>query len=404
MEKDTTLVFAHTCFYFPGGAERQIVWLAQELAARGIKLRILASDFGEWAIKAFSQKDIEFKTLELNSVSLKLAGYQIKFDGIKPFIQQVPRRTLLQSPQQNILKNMGRKLSDHAKDAKVIVSFGFPSYLWNFFAGQNVILPASGWFCFEPPGMLYRDKIFPHFHKEKINPPAAIVAVEQAAAEFPRLAMTTSSHIKGICEQIYKRKDFIPLYAGLPVPVIESRPSPYNFSFIFSASRLYPEKNYSNLIKGFARLDTKVKLLIGGDGPEKVNLEKLINELNLTEKVILLGQLTDAQLIQHYQHCMMVVFPGLDEPLGLIPIESGFHRKACLVSSQGGPKETVKDGETGRWFNPLDPADIAKIIQEVLDFPQNLRSMGEKAYEYTMSNFTISAFADRFLAVIDKLI
>jgi len=404
MGKIEKLLIVHTCLFSPGGAERQIVWLARELSRRGINLQIIASDFGEWALNDFQQMQAEVKTLQLSNPLSNLAGFRLRFNGLRPLIETVPDRTLKQGQQKAILQEMGLQVYESAAGFDAVVAFGFPSYIWLYLAQQRGEIPPSAWFCFEPPGMFYRDKIFPHFHSKPAECSPAALELERKAACFPRLAMTTSNHIKEICRQVYARDDFIPLYAGLPEPFIDFTPPPYDFSYIFSAGRLYPEKNYYNLIRGYAGTNSPEKLVIGGDGPEKPRLEQLVEELGLKEKVILAGRLSEYQLNQHYQHCRMVVFPALDEPLGLIPIEAGFYKKASLVSDQGGPKETIINNGTALWFNPLDPQDMALSIEEMLKNPERLQNMGEKAYEYCRSNYTIEAFTDRFLEAIKTII
>lgn len=58
-----------------------------------------------------------------------------------------------------------------------------------------------------------------------------------------------------------------------------------------TAGRLTYQKGYWHLIKAFSIVaaDNDAKLVIIGEGEERSKIEKLINDLNLTEKVLLLG-------------------------------------------------------------------------------------------------------------------
>jgi glycosyltransferase involved in cell wall biosynthesis len=63
-------------------------------------------------------------------------------------------------------------------------------------------------------------------------------------------------------------------------------------NYLVSAGRMIPEKGYDILINVFSNLKPDypdLKLLILGDGSERINIEKLIIKLNLTEEVILKG-------------------------------------------------------------------------------------------------------------------
>lgn len=62
--------------------------------------------------------------------------------------------------------------------------------------------------------------------------------------------------------------------------------------FICSAGRLIPEKGFSILIHAFAHIAPQhrnLKLLILGEGKERKNLDTLIKEIGLEERVILMG-------------------------------------------------------------------------------------------------------------------
>lgn len=76
---------------------------------------------------------------------------------------------------------------------------------------------------------------------------------------------------------------------------IKELEKPFFDSFIVSAGRLIPEKGFDILIRAFARLkqeDDKyidLKLVILGEGSERIKLEELIRELNLEKEVLLRG-------------------------------------------------------------------------------------------------------------------
>lgn len=75
-----------------------------------------------------------------------------------------------------------------------------------------------------------------------------------------------------------------------------------NDFIIGSVGRIAKEKSFDLLIKDFKKLtaiDSNIKLIIVGDGPEKSNLENLTKELNLTSNIIFTG-LIDYDLIPTY--------------------------------------------------------------------------------------------------------
>ena len=60
-------------------------------------------------------------------------------------------------------------------------------------------------------------------------------------------------------------------------------------SYILGVGRLHKQKGFDLLIKAYSRLNSDINLLILGDGNEKDHLLSLIHELNLSEKVNIIG-------------------------------------------------------------------------------------------------------------------
>ena len=59
--------------------------------------------------------------------------------------------------------------------------------------------------------------------------------------------------------------------------------------YIVSVGRLVPNKNFGMLIRAYQRAGLTEKLIILGEGPERANLEALIQELGLQDRVVLAG-------------------------------------------------------------------------------------------------------------------
>lgn len=107
-------------------------------------------------------------------------------------------------------------------------------------------------------------------------------------------------------------------------------PSPENINFV-NMGRLSPEKAQGNLILAFYEVQKRhpnSMLYILGEGPLKIELQKLIEELNLNNKVILTGQQEDPfrildkcdcfVLSSHYEGQPMVLLEALTLSLDII--------------------------------------------------------------------------------------
>ena len=100
---------------------------------------------------------------------------------------------------------------------------------------------------------------------------------------------------------------------------------------ILCTGELNKNKNQKTLIMSMQTIiqeEPNIRLFLAGNGPEKQNLESLINDLNLSEYVKLIGYRTD---LQNYVHmCDIVVSASFREGLPLNIVEAMFCSKLLL--------------------------------------------------------------------------
>ena len=115
-----------------------------------------------------------------------------------------------------------------------------------------------------------------------------------------------------------------------------------------SVGNLLPLKNYASLVRWVGELAPafpQVQLVIFGDGEERLALESLLGELNLTDKVRLPGFHHD---IPELLGAMDIfAFPSLSEGLSIALLEAMAAGLPCVVMDVGGNAEAVRDGQTG---------------------------------------------------------
>jgi glycosyltransferase involved in cell wall biosynthesis len=150
--------------------------------------------------------------------------------------------------------------------------------------------------------------------------------------------------------------------------------------YLFMVSRLTPLKRVDLLIRALATPETAgIRAVIGGEGEERGNLEALIKELGLTDRVTLAGPLTEAQLLDHLARCRVVCFPPLDEDYGFVTVEAFASGKPVITCrDSGGPVELVQDGITGLVAEP-SPAALAAAIRRVMEDRPLAEKMGASA-------------------------
>jgi glycosyltransferase involved in cell wall biosynthesis len=166
---------------------------------------------------------------------------------------------------------------------------------------------------------------------------------------------------------------------------------------ILFVGRLVEVKGVPVLIKAFAKVSEKYpssKLLIVGDGPQKSELVKLVQELKLDKKIHFKGFLIGQPLLEIYEQAMIFVLPsiitktGETEGLGVVLIEALSYGIPVIGSKVGGIPDIIIDGKTGLLFEPGDHEDLAKKIILLIENPELRQRLVEEGQKHILENFS----------------
>jgi glycosyltransferase involved in cell wall biosynthesis len=145
---------------------------------------------------------------------------------------------------------------------------------------------------------------------------------------------------------------------------------------LLSVSRLDAAKRVELLIEALARTKEPIRANIIGTGPDEEKLRHLVRERGLEGRVALLGPLSDAAVVEHYNRCRAVYYAPVDEDYGYVTVEAFTAGKPVLTATDSGAiREFVRDGETGAVVSP-DPAAFAAALDRWYDAPDEARRLG----------------------------
>lgn len=134
--------------------------------------------------------------------------------------------------------------------------------------------------------------------------------------------------------------------------------------------RVAPEKNLSVLVDIFKNR-SDVDLVVVGDGPY---LQEMKTALPNAE---FLGKVTGEQLSQAYANGDFFVFPSRTDTLGNCVLEAMSSGLPVIVSDAMGPKELVKQGETG--FITTSNEDFSRSVNTLATDSGRRQRMGQAA-------------------------
>jgi phosphatidyl-myo-inositol dimannoside synthase len=143
---------------------------------------------------------------------------------------------------------------------------------------------------------------------------------------------------------------------------------------LFTLARLKSSeqyKGYDRVMEALAHLQSThpyVKyMIVGGyDAQEKIRLDQIIEENNLTNKVVLTGYVPDEDLASHFQLSDAYIMPSKGEGFGIVFIEALYYRRPVIAGNIDGSVDALDNGRFGILVNPDNQKDIIAAIESVL--------------------------------------
>ncbi len=120
---------------------------------------------------------------------------------------------------------------------------------------------------------------------------------------------------------------------------------------------------------------------------EREALQELVESLDLSEKVLFLGQRND---IQSYMRLFdILVLPSKDEPFGRVLIEAMQVSCPVLGMASGGVPEIIEDGVSGIIQKEDTPSSLSETINSLLDSSEYRKELAEKAIASVQTKFSV---------------
>lgn len=172
----------------------------------------------------------------------------------------------------------------------------------------------------------------------------------------------------------------------------------------FSVSNLTPIKGISYLIDAFAELEKIEKdaeLWIGGDGPLKRELQKQIDRLGLTNKVILLGSLNRNEVIEYYKKVNFYISPSLQETFGIVIIEALSFGLPTIATRCGGP-EYILNIDSGIIVERRSSHALSEAMIKLIADRENYDTV--KIIDYCQQNYSQDVVSEMIIKVYREVL
>ncbi|GAA3643546.1 glycosyltransferase family 4 protein [Nonomuraea antimicrobica] len=152
--------------------------------------------------------------------------------------------------------------------------------------------------------------------------------------------------------------------------------------------RLSPEKGFDVAIKALGMLRGFGELVIAGDGPERMALERMADEV-APGRVRFTGRLPKEEVLRLIQSATALLIPSRwyeNQPMTIL--EAFACGVPVIGTTLGGIPELVVDGATGKLVPPDDPLALSSAALALLKNPQETLEMGRSCREVARRRFS----------------
>jgi glycosyltransferase involved in cell wall biosynthesis len=165
---------------------------------------------------------------------------------------------------------------------------------------------------------------------------------------------------------------------------------------LLQACRLIPKKGIATSVRAFAVLHKQfpnAEFFIAGKGPLQPQLETLISQLGISDKVHFCGFLSQPELVKLYSEAHLFLHPSetpADQNQEGVPnsvLEAMSTGLPVVATRHGGIPEAVENGRTGLLVAEGDFVALGDAVAELLQNPARMQEMGLRASQAVAANF-----------------
>ena len=174
---------------------------------------------------------------------------------------------------------------------------------------------------------------------------------------------------------------------------------------LLAVGRLSHYKGFAVLLGALARIPAASLVLIG-KGEESDRLHAQVVRLGLSDRVSMVGELSDSDLLAAYATADAFVLPSLDrsEAFGLVLLEAMRAGVAVIASDipGSGTGQVIVNESTGLLVKPGDVDALATALNRISD-PALRASLADAGHRRWRDNFTLARSAQAVLAIYQRL-
>ena len=168
--------------------------------------------------------------------------------------------------------------------------------------------------------------------------------------------------------------------------------------------------------KGFAwfiehvmpRLPENVHYWLAGDGPETQNIQDIAKQSGVSDRVRLLGRVSDEHLSLLYRGSDLFMMPNIPVPgtmegFGVVMLEAGMGGLPIVAARLEGIQDVITEGQNGHYVESGDADGFVNAITSYHNNIEKLEEASTRAYQHTANTFGWEAVASQYIEVLKNL-
>jgi glycosyltransferase involved in cell wall biosynthesis len=182
---------------------------------------------------------------------------------------------------------------------------------------------------------------------------------------------------------------------------------------ILAVGRLVERKGFHFLIEGMPSILKSVPnavLVIVGNGPEKRVHINQAHKLGLDDKVKLISDVPQSDLLLLYNICDVFVLPSIvdkegdQEGFGIVLCEAMACGKPVVSTRTGGIPDIVKDGKNGILVEQKSVKELSRAVLDVLGNQKLAEKLGNRGRISVKRKFSFGCIAKAYISIYKALL
>ena len=161
----------------------------------------------------------------------------------------------------------------------------------------------------------------------------------------------------------YLKRDSQVIYPPIQFEKYQNKESK---NYWLSVNRLITHKRVDIQFKAFEKLPNEKLIVVGSyeDSKHFTRYAEYIKRIK-PKNVEILSWVSRQQLINLYAECNGFITTAKDEDFGLTPLEAMASGKPVIAPNEGGYKETIINGVTGKLIDDINPEKLIVAVKEI---------------------------------------